>query len=185
MSPPVAIVASTSIPFVPFYSQFKDIQAPKWQKVGCGITSLTMIIDYYKPDAVSVNTLLKRGIAVGAYAKNAGWIYAGLIQLSQKYGLEGKYHDLSKLDSKTAFEKFKILLDGGPVILAIHYKFDPKSTVPHLVVINGIHDGVVYYNDPAMAQGAQQISTTDFLKGWKKKVIVIRPKHSTILTLAT
>jgi len=34
---------------VPFYSQFVDISAPAWKKVGCGIASLAMIIDFYKP----------------------------------------------------------------------------------------------------------------------------------------
>jgi len=168
-------VAQIPTPKVPFYSQFKDIQSPKWQKVGCGIASLTMIIDFYTPNAVSVNTLLTQGIAAGAYDQNAGWIYKGLIQLSQKYGLDGAYHDLSKLDSQTAFAQFKKYLQDGPVILAVHYKFDPKSTIPHLVVINGIDNDVVYYNDPAAQVGEKKISTADFLKGWKKKIIVIRP----------
>jgi ABC-type bacteriocin/lantibiotic exporter with double-glycine peptidase domain len=57
----------------------------------------------------------------------------------------------------------------------VHYKFDPKSTIPHLVVVDGIVGGVVYYNDPAAKTGEKQISTADFLKGWKKKVIVVRP----------
>jgi uncharacterized protein YvpB len=82
-------VATSSIPDVPFYSQFKDILSAQWQKVGCGVTSLAMIIDYYDPNTVSVNTLLKQGIAAGAYDTNAGWTYAGLIGLSQKYGLDG------------------------------------------------------------------------------------------------
>jgi predicted double-glycine peptidase len=63
----------------------------------------------------------------------------------------------------------------GPVILSVHYKFDPKSTIPHLVVIDAVDNGVVYYNDPAAKTGEKQISVTNFLKGWKKKVIVIRP----------
>jgi ABC-type bacteriocin/lantibiotic exporter with double-glycine peptidase domain len=171
ISPPI----QTSVPDVPFYSQFKDIQSPKWQKVGCGVTSLAMVVDFYTPNAVSVNSLLQQGIAAGAYDQDAGWIYAGLIQVSQKYGLDGAYHDLSKMDSKTAFAEFKEYLKDGPVILAVHYKFDPKSRIPHLVVINGIAGDVVYYNDPAAKMGEKQISTADFLKGWKKKVIVIRP----------
>jgi ABC-type bacteriocin/lantibiotic exporter with double-glycine peptidase domain len=171
----ISPVTQTGVPDIPFYSQFKDIQSPKWQKVGCGITSLAMIIDYYTPDAVSVNALLKQGIAAGAYAQNAGWIYAGLIHLSQKYGLDGTYYDLSKLDAATAFDRFKNYLQDGPVILSVHYKFDPKSTIPHLVVINGIDNGMVYYNDPAAKTGEKQISIADFLRGWKRKVIVIRP----------
>lgn len=164
-----------AIPEVPFYSQFKDIQSLKWQKVGCGVTSLAMVIDYYKPDAVSANTLLGKGIAQGAYDKNAGWIYNGLIKLSQDYGLDGDFYDFRKLDSKTALEQFKKYSKGGPMIASVHYKFDPKSTIPHLVVINGIVNDTIYYNDPASKEGGKQISVSDFLKGWKKRIIVIRP----------
>ena len=174
-------MSSSSIPIVPSYSQFKDIKSPQWQKVGCGITSLAMVIDFYKPGAVSVNTLLGQGIAAGAYEQNVGWIYAGLIQLSQKYGFDGSYHDLSKMDAQTAFSQFKGYLKDGPVILSVHYKFDPKSTIPHLVVIDGIDNDVVYYNDPAAKSGERQISVADFLKGWKRKVIVVRPVHESNL----
>ncbi len=178
-------IAQATVPDVPFYSQFTDIQSPKWQKVGCGITDLAMVINYYRPEAVSVSMMLKKGIAAGAYDPNAGWIYKGLIKLSQTYGLDGTYYDLSKLSAEAAFNQFKVYLKDGPVILSVHYKFDPKSTIPHLVVINGIKDGMVYYNDPATTKGTKQISVTNFLKGWKRKVIVIRPlKESSGIALA-
>lgn len=57
----------------------------------------------------------------------------------------------------------------------MHYKFDPRSKVPHLVVLDGISDGIIYYNDPAAKIGQKKISIVDFQKGWKKKFIVIRP----------
>ena len=169
-----AAAPKSDVPEVPFYSQFKDITSPKWQKVGCGVTSLAMVVDYYKP-AVSVNKLLEQGIAGGAYLQNAGWTYKGLIQISQKYGLDGVSYDLGKKSADAAFTQFKNDLKGGPVIASVHYKFDPKSTIPHLVVINGIKDGVLTYNDPAAKTGAKQISTADFLKAWKKRYIVVRP----------
>ncbi len=159
---------------VPFYSQFVDISAPAWKKVGCGIASLAMIIDFYKP-AVPVNTLLTRGIAAGAYTQNAGWSYKGLIALAQKYGLEGASYDLSKLGTNVALKKFKTLLNDGPVIASVHYKFDPHSSIPHLVVINRIEDDTLYYNDPAAKSGDKQISVTDFERGWKMRFIVFRP----------
>ena len=171
---PSALIATTSIPDVPFYSQFKDITSPTWQKVGCGVTSLAMVIDYYKP-AVSVNTLLKQGIAEGAYLKSAGWTYKGLIGLAEDYGLSGSSYDLGASSNDVAFAKFKDHLQDGPVIVSVHYKFDPKSTIPHLVVIDGIEGDTLYYNDPAAKAGEKQISVEDFLKGWKKRFIVIRP----------
>lgn len=175
--------ATPAIPEVPFYSQFKDIASTKWQKVGCGVTSLAMIIDFYNPDTVSVNTLLTQGIAAGAYLQKAGWTYAGLIGLSKKYGLEGNSYDLGKLDSKTAFNQLKPYLADGPVIVSVHYKFDPKSTIPHLVVLNGLDGGVLHYNDPAAKSGDGEISVADFLKGWKKRFIVVRPAKNSLSLL--
>ncbi|MES2087540.1 MAG: C39 family peptidase [Patescibacteria group bacterium] len=171
-----SLAASTStIPVVPFFSQFKDIASPTWQKVGCGVASLAMVINYFELDSVSVTTLLNRGIASGAYLKNAGWIHQGLIDLSKKYELDGKSFDLSKLDSKAALAAFEKNLKDGPVIASVHYKFEPTNPIPHLVVINAIENGIVYYNDPAAKTGGKTISTTDFLKSWKKKFIAIRP----------
>ena len=178
-SAPSALIATTSIPDVPFYSQFKDITSPTWQKVGCGIASLAMIIDYYKP-AVLPNTLLAQGIAAGAYIPSAGWTYKGLIQIAENYGLDGNSYDLQTLSSSKAFEKLKESLHEGPVIVSIHYKFDPKSTIPHLVVIDGINGDTLYYNDPAAKIGEMQIPTTTFLKAWKKRFIVIRPAVNTL-----
>lgn len=163
------------IPIVPFYSQFHDIHAISWQKVGCGIASLAMIIDYYSSETISVDTLLKEGIHYGAFDKNAGWIHKDLISLSKKYGLEGNSYDVSGLGKEDSFTKLKSYLADGPVIVSVHYKFDPKSSIPHLVVIDGIDEGTIYYNDPSAKVGQKSISIADFQKGWKKKFIVIRP----------
>jgi predicted double-glycine peptidase len=180
LPPSQVLVATTSIPSVPFYSQFKDIASAKWQKVGCGIASLAMVIDYYSDEKVSVNTLLTQGIASGAYLNQAGWIHKGLISLSKKYGLGGSTYDFSGQSNKTALKKFEEKLKDGPVIASVHYKFDPKSTIPHLVVINGIDGDLVYYNDPAAKTGEKTISTADFLKAWKKRFIVIRPQNEAV-----
>jgi ABC-type bacteriocin/lantibiotic exporter with double-glycine peptidase domain len=169
-----AETAPRPIPSVPFYSQFKDIASPKWQKVGCGITALAMIIDYYGSD-VSVETLLKQGVAAGAYLESAGWTYAGLVSVSKKYGLEGYWYDYGKLDSATAIAKINKDLKNGPVIASVHYQFDPKSTIPHLVVITAIDGDTVYYNDPAAKSGDNNISLSTFTKAWKQRYIIVRP----------
>jgi ABC-type bacteriocin/lantibiotic exporter with double-glycine peptidase domain len=176
--------ATSSIADVPFYSQFKDIASAKWQKVGCGITSLAMIVDYYSTELISVNTMLAQGISAGAYQQNAGWTYAGLISVARKYGLTGSSYDLGKSSAGEAFEQLKKSLSDGPLIASVHYKFDPASTIPHLVVINGIKGDTIYYNDPAAKSGEKQISSADFLKAWKKRFIVVRPVKSNLLTLA-
>ena len=167
--------AESTVPTVPFYSQFTDIASPAWKKVGCGVTSLAMVLQYYKPDTATVSTLLAQGIKSGAYIKNVGWSYAGLIALGKKYGLKGESYDLGKKSTASAYEQFKASLESGPVIASVHYKFDPKSKIPHLVVINGIEDGEVYYNDPAGKAGALHIKEAVFLSAWKKRFIVLRP----------
>jgi ABC-type bacteriocin/lantibiotic exporter with double-glycine peptidase domain len=168
-------VITYTVPTVPFYSQFSDIHTLSWKKVGCGITSLAMIIEYYKPGSVSVDTLLKEGLLISAYDNRFGWVHKGLIVLSKKYGLEGKSYDVNNLSKELAFLEFKNHVATGPVMASVHYKFDPRSPIPHLVVIDGIKDDVVYYNDPAAKTGQKQISAIDFQKAWKKKYIVIRP----------
>jgi predicted double-glycine peptidase len=174
-----------SVSNVPFYSQFVDIEAASWKKVGCGITSLAMVIDFYNPGPVSVNKLLGQGIAIGAYDNNAGWIYSGLINVAKKYDLKGTTYDFGKSSAAVAFAQFKNYVKDGPVIVSVHYKFDPKNPIPHLVVINGINNGVVYYNDPAAKTGEKEIAVTDFLKAWKKRFIVLRPIKADGLAMVT
>lgn len=159
---------------VPFYSQFKDITKTEWKKVGCGIASLAMLIEFYEPGSVSVDTLLNEGIKSGAYISDAGWSHAGLINLSKKYGLNGGSNDMSGSTMEAAFSKLKTVLKEGPVMVSVHYTFDPKNPIPHLVVINGVSDGKVYYNDPAEKSGGGYISISKFQSAWKKRYIKIR-----------
>lgn len=172
---PLEVNTPIIVPNVPFYSQFQDIHEAAWKKIGCGITSLAMIIEFYHPGVVSVDTLLHEGVMSGAYIKGAGWSHQGLVRVGEHYGLEGRSYDLAGLDTATAFAQFKEFLIEGPVIASVHYKFDPKSTIPHLAVITGIAGDRVYYNDPAGRAPRQFISTADFLKSWKKRFIVLRP----------
>lgn len=172
----IALSSETSSVFdVPFYSQFNDISAVKWQKIGCGIASLAMLIEYYKPGEVSVDALLDEGISSGAYLSGAGWIHRGLALLANDHGLDGMNYDLSSKNMDSAFAQFETALKKGPVIASVYYTFDPKSPIPHLVVVNGISDDVVYYNDPSDVSGGGSISTGTFKKAWKKRYIEVRP----------
>lgn len=161
------------IPEVPFYSQFSDIHSEKWQKLGCGITSLAMLVELYRPGSVSVDTLLKEGINAGAFIDGAGWSHNGLISLAGKYGLSGKSYNFSHLGAEDALVQLEKALNEGPVMVSIHYKFEPENPIPHLVVIKGISDGIVYYNDPASGEG--NISIKRFTEAWKKRFIAIWP----------
>jgi predicted double-glycine peptidase len=163
------------IPDVPFYSQFTDISSAAWQKVGCGIASLAMLIDYYSDETVSVDQLLERGIAARAYLDNAGWIHSGLIDLSQAYGLDGESRSLAGLGGDEAFTKLTEVLADGPVMASVHYTFEPTNPIPHLVVVTGVEDGKVFYNDPAEPAGNGSLSIEKFKRAWKQRYIVIRP----------
>jgi len=176
LAAPTGTGNSPVIPEVPFYSQFRDIHAAEWQKLGCGIASLAMLIDFYQPRVIKVDTLLKEGIAAGAFINGAGWSHKGLALLAGKYGLKGESYDLSHSDADTAIAQLEKILKEGPVIASVHYKFDPQNPIPHLVVINGINNGLVYYNDPASTSGGKNISVQSFIEAWKQRFIVIRPK---------
>lgn len=162
---------------VPFYSQFNDISDPAWKKIGCGIASLAMIIGYYE-SAVSVDVLLAEGIASNAYLTDAGWIHAGLIRVAEKYGLSGKSVVMSDTSIDDAYEVLEKTLKDGPVMASVYYTFTPGHPIPHLVVVNSIEDGVVYYNDPAEPKGGGTISVERFKSAWKKRYIVFRPATS-------
>ena len=173
---PVSATITPATPSsVPFYSQFSDISSPTWKKNSCGIASLAMVIDAFSPHAVVPDTLLAEGIAAHAYLASAGWTYAGLIQVAKEHGMQGQAYDLGTSNSSTALAALTRSLASGPVIASVHYKFQPTNPIPHLVVIDSIRDGVVYYNDPAAKTGNLSITTDVFVSAWKKRFIVIRP----------
>ncbi len=156
---------------VPFYSQLTDISAPEWKKIGCGIASLAMLIEFHKPNTLtSVDTLLQEGIDADAYT-SAGWTYAGLIGVSHKYGLDGTTRDFGGSSMDVAFGAFEKALAKGPVMASVHYTFTPTNPIPHLVIVNGIEGDTLYYNDPAEKSGNGSIPVSQFKSSWKKRYI--------------
>lgn len=168
-------VESGGVHAVPFYSQFNDITSPEWQRVGCGIADIAMLIEFHKPGSVSsVDELLQEGIAGDAYLDDAGWIHQGLIRIAEKRGLTGETYDFSYLGKEGALAQLERHLIDGPVIASVHYTLDPTNPIPHLIVVTGIEGDVVYYNDPAGESGNSSISVSKFLKAWKDRFITIR-----------
>lgn len=162
---------------VPFYSQFGDISSPTWQKVGCGIASVAMLIDYYRDESrLDVDSLLSEGIRNGAYDDTAGWSHAGLIALAKSYGLTGESHSLAHLDASAAFAELESVLLAGPVMASVHYTFEPTNPIPHLVVVTKVEGDRVYFNDPAESAGNSSIPTKKFMAAWKQRYIEIRPQ---------
>ena len=161
--------------FVPFYSQFTDITDPAWQKLGCGIAAIAMLIDYHTEITPSLDALLARGRAAGAFLPNAGWTHAGLIDLTRPYGLTGESVGLHHLSAETALEDLRLALRSGPVLASVHYTFEPTNPIPHLVVITGIDGDTVHYNDPAEATGGGTLTVEKFQLAWKQRYIAILP----------
>jgi len=175
-APAIALTTTQNEVFtVPFYSQFADISSPTWQKVGCGIASLSMLVSFYEPGPLSVDALLNEGIKKGAYLDSAGWTYAGLISVAKEHGLTGESHDLGGSSMQSAFSKLEAALSKGPVMVSVHYTFEPTNPIPHLVIANGIKDGRLYYNDPAEPTGGGSISIEKFQSAWKKRYIEFWP----------
>jgi len=174
-TPQDARTSNARVRTVPFYSQFTDITSPTWKKAGCGIASVAMLIDYYTTSAVSVDGLLKEGLAANSFIANAGWSHAGLIDLAKKRGLTGRGVDLAGSTMSGAFDALTTALDEGPVMASVHYTFEPTNPIPHLVVITGVKDGMVHYNDPAEKSGNGSITISKFQNSWKKRFIEIRP----------
>lgn len=172
--PPATASAETAFT-VPFYSQFADISSPQWQKVGCGIASLAMLVDFYEPGPVSVDALLAEGIARNAYLDSAGWTYAGLIGVGENHGITGASYDLGHLSSARALAALETALADGPVMVSVHYTFDPANPIPHLVIATGIRDGEFHYNDPAEPSGGGSIPLTQFQQSWKQRYIAFWP----------
>ncbi len=158
---------------VPYLSQFNDITSPIWQKRGCGIASVAMVIEYYKSNDISLDTLLSDGINNDGYIDKIGWKHNILVKLSKKYNLDGLSYDLSNKSREMAFSKFSKDLAKGPLIASVHYTFDPKNIIPHLVVITDIKGDTIYYNDPALGKG--YLSKEKFINSWKKRYIKIHP----------
>ncbi|MBI2075241.1 MAG: C39 family peptidase [Candidatus Harrisonbacteria bacterium] len=162
---------------VPFYSQFQDIPQVEWRREGCGVASLAMQLEFYTSKPVSVTKLLLEALEFGAYTKDVGWNHKRLAALADLYGLSGKNYDFWNATDDAAFNKLKEFLAGGPVMVSIHNKFNPKTTLGHLIVVVGIHDGTVVYHDPAYGiKKDRNISESDFLKGWKRRFIVVRER---------
>jgi uncharacterized protein YvpB len=158
---------------VPFYSQFLDIEWPDWRRNACGVVSLAMIIEMYYPDKNSPQKLLEEGISLGYYLNDLGWTHQGLVSLAQSNNLKGKAYDLANNSMELAFIQLLQSLERGPVIASVYYGFDSHSPIPHLVVIKGVENGFVYYNDPAEDLEGGKITVAKFKTAWKKRFIAI------------
>ena len=169
---------------VPFFSQKTHILEVEWQPKGCGVTALKMIMEYWKqknPMNISpqIPDLIATGLEIKSYVKDIGWSHQGLVNLAYKYGYGGYHMDLSKINTGEAWQMLKTDLDKYPVMVSVYPHFDAGKTGGHIVTLTGLNNGLVSFNDPeeeTEMAGSKTIPKTDFLKGWKQRYIIIKPK---------
>lgn len=165
---------------IPFYSQHLDIKDKKWRHRSCGIVALKTALDFWGGEtSPTFPELLKNGRRMKAYIRGVGWNHAGIARLARKYGFGGKNFDWFPKKPKWAFEKTRTFLKTGPVIASIHKNLDPAQS-GHLVVITRITANRVYYLDPdayAHDKIRRIASKKRFLAGWKRRIIIIRPRE--------
>ncbi len=173
---------------VPFFSQKADIKEADWKPRGCGITALKMALGYWhendstnrSPDLVD---LIRTGSEVGAYIEDVGWSHSGLVEIAKQYGYEGKNYDLvpEKTEPKMAFAKMSAELEKHPVLASVYKKFEPGLSGGHIVTVTGLDNDSIYMNDPEEIDaklGTKKMELKKFLKGWKKRYIVIYPNNN-------
>jgi hypothetical protein len=173
---------------VPFSSQYTDLGSHEWRARGCGIASLHMVMAYWHGCDLSwqlptLNDLLERGRAIGAYREGIGWSHAGLVDLACRYGYNGYNMDFGpkSLDPKPPREAWDELLGalaGGPVMASVYAGLNPARGGGHIVVVTGVRNGLVFFNDPEEMnawEGKRILSEDAFLRAFKLRAIIVRP----------
>lgn len=172
---------------VPYYSQWLDVADPDWQRRSCGIVALKMaMLALHSPRRsrdeegdMGLDELIKRGIELGAYKPNIGWVHEGLVFLAKKYGFTDSFRKEWAADKSADGINFIVdnISQNIPVIASVK-----SEAGGHLILLTGFEktDGNLknfYYNDPgakSISEGKNKIiSKDDFLKFWKGRIIVV------------
>ena len=167
---------------VPFFSQQSPGVSEEWRYRGCGISALKMVLDYWhaekQGETTGINQILETGLAIGAYLQNIGWIHSGLVNIGRQYGYTGYNQDLAGLETELAWQCLLEDLNKHPLLASIHKRFDVDYPGGHIIVVTGFDGELVFYNDPDEhneREGKKMIAVERFLRGWKKRYIVVAP----------
>lgn len=139
------------------------------------MVALASVIDYLKGGRTLLLPLIRKGNHRGAFLPGIGWTHKGIVALAIQAGLYGRNYDWAKCAPKEAFQKLLPYLRRNPVIASIYKDFTPKAS-GHLIVLTGFDGKKIYYNDPIAKQRndiKRTISLATFLRGWKRRVIVV------------
>lgn len=144
-----------------------------------------MVKNHYNPliHEGHLRELINTGVEIGAYRPGIGWTHQGLIDLAKQYGFQGERFDYSQIDRREGFDALLAHVNKGPVIASIYKDFNPKKG-GHLIVVNGYTksdtDTTLHVVDPKSKKrkrNVRSILQNQFINGWKKRIIVIRPDN--------
>ncbi len=129
---------------MPYFSQrldennFKEegfdnlTEAHYWSERICGIACLKMVIKFNGQE-VTLKELLDKGIDIGVYSKDVGWIHKGLVLLAKCFDIEGGRESVGTNIEKIAHH----IKNGSVVIASVTVGFEAGKQYTN-------HDGSVY-----------------------------------------
>ena len=164
---------------IPRFSQHLDIREVAWQSKACGVVVAAMLLTHLGKKTTP-EKLLREALLAGAYLPGTGWIHRPLARLAESRGLYGKNYDWFTEPNAIAFKRLVRLVMRHPVIVSVHKGFHPKSG-GHLVLVTAVTGNTVSYLEPDSRQRsrvARTVPTSVFIHGWKRRVIVMRPKQA-------
>lgn len=153
---------------IPFYSQqvseqtyqqdgFRSFEeALSWEKRGCGIASVRMVIDGFQnkkglSHCERQGAMIHKGLEKNAYKENIGWIHQGLCNIAADYGVKGEA--FRGQDVETLQRRIE---SGNPCIASVTPRFvggqpidsegrEVWGTGGHLIVVLGtlVEDGIL------------------------------------------
>jgi hypothetical protein len=176
---------------VPYVSQYADIGDHEWRSRGCGIASLKMVMDFWhardrRNRTAPLPELLGVGLDAGAYREGVGWLHRGLVAVATTYGYDGSNKDWADngptpKTADAAWDALAEALAHGPLLASVWSGLDPARGGGHIVVVDGWDGQLVSLADPeemSEREGRKLMARAPFLKGFKKRAIIVRPKGS-------
>jgi hypothetical protein len=173
---------------VQFTSQYEGITDPAWQWRGCGIVALKMVLDYWNGQrddyrTAPVSELWRAGMDAGAYREGIGWVHGGIASVARSYGYRSYNRDLAPNGStpmkpEEALRELTRALEQGPVLASVYSGMDPGRGGGHIVVVTGIEEGLVSFNDPEQnseREGKRTIAVRTFREAFKQRYICVLP----------
>lgn len=135
---------------VPYFSQEKNTT--------CGVACLRMVMAFYGKDIEESE--LEEACETGWLGNTCGELVQGV----QEYGFEAE-----ETENISADYVKTILRKNHPIIALLDAAilYGGIEGFGHFVVITGLEDDKICYNDPDMDKEIEK-STTDFFKAWSK-----------------